>query len=210
MTVWVLRIAGTHRALGGSVNPTRLVVDRTVIAEFSREVPRSLLTVFTPELFAGCDARGLAGRRAEGRELLIRLDAAGWSEKRAIAALGDQIELAQEAYATLPESVRRRLGWPADATSMGLDAREWVRRFATANPTTGGWLVTMAGGTHPGLLLRACLTARPRARATLWLREASKIGTVPRRGPLEVASARQALVFLQQPAQSAQQSGEQS
>jgi hypothetical protein len=192
------------------VKPARLVVGRTTVAEFSAEVPRTLLTVFTPELFSGCDCSGLAGRRAPGRELLGRLTAAGWTSERALTALDDQIELALEAYAALAESVRQRLRWPAEPTLVSLNADEWIRRFAAADPEEGRWLCTIAGGVQPGLLLRACLQARPWARATLWLEESRPTGSTQRGyPPLELASTRE-LVLIHEAPQPAHQGRKQS
>lgn len=183
------------------MNPARLVVGRIPVAEFRAELPGTLLAVFTPELFSGCDSSGLVGRKAYGRELLARVTAAGWTPERALTALDEQIELALEAYAALPQGVRKRLRWPAEPTLMSLNADEWVRRFATADLDEGRWLCSIAGGVQPGLLLRACLLGRPWARATLWLGD-SRPTRAKKRGypPLKVASTRES-VLIQQAAQ---------
>lgn len=147
--------------------PARLVLERTVLAEFRREIPHTLLRLFTAGLFCGRDAAGRIGRQVTGRELRERMAAVGWGDERAMSVLAEEIDLALEAYRTLPEPVRDRLGWPAE-TVLTMTAPEWVRQFATESDASRHWLLTLAGSTPTGLLLGACLLARPLATATLW------------------------------------------
>ncbi|WP_432559985.1 hypothetical protein [Granulicoccus sp. GXG6511] len=168
----------------------------------------SSLDVVAPELVLALDpmpddrqVEGLVGRHGSGRSVTAGLDRTGLTPAIARSELALTLELAQFAHAALPERTRRRLAWPPLAERLTADL--WLVAYA-AEPAR--WLLDMAGGLTPTVLLRCCMLARPLSAVELWITPdvdcRTRVHSVqPSPAPMAARSARSLLRAETQPMQ---------
>lgn len=158
-----------------------LLADGALLFNLAGAAEPELARVLAP-MPESCERSGLVGRSGSGAELAERLDDLGHTPAAARAALADALALAQEAHRRLPERVRRRLDWPPAAERLTAD--DWLVAYAL---DPAGWLLDLAGGLPPALLLRCCLLARAETQAELWL--AAEAQRLPRLRQIELHPA---------------------
>ncbi|MDO5681511.1 MAG: hypothetical protein Q4G46_01610 [Propionibacteriaceae bacterium] len=141
----------------------RLLVDGAAVSTSLDMVPPELENALVA-VPAESAIRGLVGRHGSGRDVAKRLDEAGITAGLARHELEQALDLAKAAYLTMSERARRRLNWPPIAERMKADC--WLLLYSQFRAR---WLMDMAGGLPPTILLRCCLIARPRSLVELWM-----------------------------------------